>query len=113
VLENMGFVIRDDGRLHFPGVEFGYGNALPVQVARKGKYLVARTPPRRNWSGVGLSPEYSRAEYLLVEIGPDNLGRSGGGEWFRVVKIIEKVEPGAKWQAEARRLVAKMEELAG
>lgn len=94
------FVIKenDPGKIYTPGISHGYGVGSRVDLLHKvGKYMVIRFPGASDWSGVGMSPEYYGAEYLLCEIVCFQEGSKNIETDF--FKVLERCQPARFWRA--------------
>ena len=102
-MRDLRFEIRN-GKCHFPGIDWGYGDSEPVLVEMVGNYIVAKKPTCGCWESRGQSGTYPAQWYLFRF-------RWDGGS-MRVDKELEEVQPGHKWHATKKRLIAKAHELA-
>jgi hypothetical protein len=102
MLKGLPIEMRGD-RVHFPGVNWGYGDSDPYLVGKTAHYMVVRRKGVTDWESRG-SSSYNAAEWILLEI------RVERGQ-LRVVSDEITETPGRQWRKARTQLLAEMEEL--
>jgi len=103
-MDKFGLIKHSMGHWYTPGVTWGYGVGSSVQMIQPedlvpeiGDMAIIKIKGAANWCGVGMEPDYSPTEYLLVEFyTPER------------VKVLERVKPGRKWRQAIRQLAQKL-----
>lgn len=99
MLDNTRLIIREDGSILTPGID--YGPKPPQLMHRAWPFLVIKTLGHTGWSSRG-ERSYYPTRYHLVEV---------DGEPCRIVHTIETREPGAAWSSALTDLKNRADEL--
>lgn len=102
------FTCEVDGNIvRSPGIDWG----RPLEILHQNRnLLVLRRKGHMTWASLG-QQRYAETLYMFVQLGEERVSarHSVNGKAFtlKFADVLERVEPGTKWRAAVKRLIAR------